>query len=206
MTILPLTYLGSVEYFARLQRGDCTIDLGEHFVKRTERNRTRILACNGPMELTVHVCRANRPRTPMRDLRIDYSKRWQHQHWGALVASYRSSPYFEHYAPKLEPFYRREWRFLVDYNLELLALLCGWMGIALPPLAEQYVEAEPGVLDLRGRHAAGGEDFCPVPYIQVFADRLPFVANLSVADLLFAEGPAAAPLLRRCLCESPCCR
>lgn len=205
MTILPLTYLGSVEYFARLLQGDCTVDLGEHFVKRSERNRTRILACDGPMELTVHVCRANRPRTPMRDLRIDYSKRWQHQHWGALVSAYRSSPYFEHYAPKLEPFYRREWHFLVDYNLELLALLTGWMGIGMPSLSERYVEAGPEALDLRGRRAFG-TDFTPEPYIQVFADRMPFVPNLSVADLLFAEGPGSAALLRRCRCGSTCCR
>ena len=44
MTILPLAYLPSVEYFAHLLRGGCVVDLGEHFVKRSERNRARILA------------------------------------------------------------------------------------------------------------------------------------------------------------------
>ena len=92
MTILPLAYLPSVEYFAHLLCGGCVVDLGEHFVKRSERNRARILATDGVMELTVHVCHANRPRQPVRDVRIDYSKRWQHQHWGALVASYKGSP------------------------------------------------------------------------------------------------------------------
>lgn len=82
MTILPLAYLPSVEYFAHLLRGGCVVDLGEHFVKRSERNRARILATDGVMELTVHVRNANRPRQPVRDVRIDYSKRWQHQHWG----------------------------------------------------------------------------------------------------------------------------
>ena len=95
MTILPLAYLPSVEYFAHLLCGGCVVDLGEHFVKRSERNRARILATDGVMELTVHVCHANRPRQPVRDVRIDYSKRWQHQHWGALVASYKGSPYFD---------------------------------------------------------------------------------------------------------------
>ena len=97
-TILPLAYLPSVEYFTHLLRGGCVVDLGEHFVKRSERNRARILASDGVMELTVHVRNANRPRQPVRDVRLDYSKRWQHQHWGALVASYRSSPYFDFYA------------------------------------------------------------------------------------------------------------
>ena len=52
MTILPLAYLPSVEYFAHLLRGGCVVDLGEHFVKRSERNRARILATDGVMELT----------------------------------------------------------------------------------------------------------------------------------------------------------
>ena len=82
-TILPLAYLPSVEYFTHLLRGGCVVDLGEHFVKRSERNRARILASDGVMELTVHVRNANRPRQPVRDVRLDYSKRWQHQHWSS---------------------------------------------------------------------------------------------------------------------------
>ena len=115
-TILPLAYLPSVEYFTHLLRGGCVVDLGEHFVKRSERNRARILASDGVMELTVHVRNANRPRQPVCDVRLDYSKRWQHQHWGALVASYRSSPYFDFYAGRFEPFYRRVcWRCCVRW-------------------------------------------------------------------------------------------
>ena len=90
MTILPAAYLPSVEYFWHLAQGGCVVDLGEHFVKRSERNRARILATDGAMELTAHVRHADRPCQPMRDMRLDYSKRWQHQHWGALTASYKS--------------------------------------------------------------------------------------------------------------------
>lgn len=75
------------------------------------------------MDLTVHVRHANRPRTPMRDVRLDYSKRWQHQHWISLVSAYRGSPYFDHYRSSFEPFYRREYDFLVDYDLELTEVL-----------------------------------------------------------------------------------
>ena len=196
MTVLPLAYLPSVEYFTHLLRGGCVVDLGEHFVKRSERNRARILAADGVMELTVHVRNANRPRQPVRDVRIDYSKRWQHQHWGALVASYKSSPYFDFYAERFEPFYRREWEFLADYNLELLDAVCSLAKVPMPALSESYVDAAPGDLDLRPKRKEGPA-FVAEPYFQVFSDRLPFAPNLSVADLLFAEGPDAAELLRR---------
>ncbi len=195
--ILPLAYLPSVSWFAAIRSGDCIIDTGEHFIKRSERNRTSILAPDGPMALTVQVGHADRPRTPMRDVRIDYSKRWQHQHWGALVASYKGSPYFDYYADKLEPFYRREWRFLVDYNLALLQLLCELTGLPMPPVSERYVEAAPDDLDLRPKRKKGPA-FVAEPYVQVFADRMPFVPDLSFIDLLFAEGPDAVSVLSRC--------
>lgn len=197
MTILPLAYLPSVSYFAHLVRGECVVDLGEHFVKRSERNRARILAPDGVMDLTVHVRRANRPRQPMRDVRIDYSKRWQHQHWGALTASYRASPYFDFYAEYFEPFYRREYEFLVDYDWELLRMLCGLLRVAEPHVSERYLDAGPEATDLRPKRNEGPA-FVAEPYVQVFSDRMPFQPNLSVADLLFAEGPAACGVLARC--------
>jgi len=196
-TILPLAYLPSVEYFTHLLRGGCVVDLGEHFVKRSERNRTRILAADGVMELTVHVRNANRPRQPMRDMRLDYSKRWQHQHWGALVASYKSSPYFDFYAERLEPFYRRQWEFLADYNLSLLDTVCSLAKVPMPALSENYVDAAAGDLDLRPKHREGPA-FVAEPYFQVFSERMPFAPNLSFADLLFAEGPASVSVLARC--------
>ena len=177
MTILPLAYLPSVEYFTHLLRGGCVVDLGEHFVKRSERNRARILATDGVMDLTVHVRNANRPCQPMRDVRLDYSKRWQHQHWGALVASYKSSPYFDFYAERFEPFYRREWEFLVDYNLSLLDTLCSLAKVPMPALSESYVDAAPDDLDLRPKHKEGPA-FVAEPYFQVFSERMPFCPNL----------------------------
>lgn len=198
MTILPLAYLPSVEWFAHLKRGECVVDLGEHFIKRSERNRARILATDGVLELTAQVSAANRPQTPMRDMRLDYSKRWQHQHWGALVSSYKGSPYFDYYAEQLAPFYRREFDFLCDYNLHLLEVLCALSHVPIPVVSDCYVDASEGDLDLRPKHKKSPA-FHAEPYIQVFAERLPFEANLSFADLLFAEGPHSASVLTRCL-------
>lgn len=203
MTVLPLAYLPSVEYFAHLLRGGCVVDLGEHFVKRSERNRARILAPDGVMELTVHVRHANRPRTPVSEVLLDYSKRWQHQHWGALTAAYKSSPYFDFYADALVPFYRDRWERLADYDLVLLETLCRLAGVPMPAVSREYVAAAPGDVDLRPKRPlsdnAKGPAFVAEPYVQVFSDRMPFEANLSFADLLFAEGPASVSVLKRCL-------
>lgn len=199
MTILPLAYLPSVEYVARLLREECVIDVGENYVKRSERNRAYILSANKVMPLTVNVVGGNRPRCPMCEVKIDYSKRWQHQHWVSILSAYKSSPYFDHYASYLEPFYRREWRYLVDYNRELLEVLLHLLGTKCElPLSEQYVEAQGDDLDLRPRKKEGST-FVAEPYFQNFSERMPFQPNLSVLDLLLCEGPAAIDgVLMRC--------
>ena len=48
------------------------------------------------MSLTVPVYHTGGVGTPTREIRIDYSKRWQHRHWQAIVSAYRGSPYFAH--------------------------------------------------------------------------------------------------------------
>lgn len=191
MVILPSAYLPSVEYVARLLREECVIDLGENYIKRSERNRTSILSANGVMQLSVHVENANRPRQRMRDVKIDYSKRWQHQHWLSIVSAYKSSPYFDHFAPQLEPFYKREWRYLVDYNMEYMDVLLRLLGTDFKPrVSELYIEAGEGDLDLRPKQKKDSA-FVAEPYFQVFSDRMPFQPNLSVLDLLMCEGREA---------------
>lgn len=199
MILLPAAYLPSIAYFAALQRGDCAIDLGEHFIKRSERNRTRIMTSDGVMELSVQVAHANRPRQPMHTMRLDYSKRWQHQHWGALVAAYKASPFFEHYAPLLEPFYQRPYDSLADWNLALLETLCQAVQLPMPSVSHTYLVASDADWDLRPKQKSPA--FYTEPYMQVFADRQPFVGNLSFIDLLFAEGPNARQVLRGCRFE-----
>ena len=199
MTILPIAYMPSVEYVARLLREESVVDLGEHYIKRSQRNRAQILSANGVMSLTVNVENANRPRQMIKDVRIDYSKRWQHQHWVSIMSAYKSSPYFDHYAHLLEPFYKREWRYLVDYNMEYLFTLLRLLGVEdKVNISEKYVAARDGDIDLRPKHNEGST-FVAEPYFQVFSDRMPFVANLSILDLLLCEGPqAVSAVLMRC--------
>ena len=100
MNLLPLTYLGNVQYFTKLCLSPCVIDLHEHFVKQSYRNRCDILATGGPLALTVQTVHVSGRGCPMRDVRIDYSKRWQHQHWYSIRSAYKSSPYFDY---RLQP-------------------------------------------------------------------------------------------------------
>ena len=199
MVVLPLTYWGNIEHFANLLQGgeEAIIDLGENYVKRSERNRTEIVTPTGGMVLSVPLIKANRPRTPMRDMRIDNSKRWQHQHWVAILSAYRSSPYFDYIADRIATIYERKWEYLVDLNREILQAEFDILGIKPKfRFSEQYIEPSEDLIDLRNKKRES--QFCSPQYFQLFMDRTPFVENASMLDLLMCEGREAIALFDSC--------
>ena len=196
MLILPATYLPDIEYVARLITAgdDYIIDCGENYIKRSVRNRTTIMTANGTLDLTVPVVNANRPRTPMSRMQIDYSKPWQHQHWVAILSAYRSSPYFDMLAERLEGFYTAHHTSLVEFNLAILRTLLDFMGYTAPlRTSDTYITANEGDIDLRPKHRT--TEFTTPHYFQLFSDRIPFAENLSILDLLMSEGVYARQLL-----------
>lgn len=201
MTILPLTYLGSTAYYARLLTEDCVIDVSENWVKQTARNRCDIVTANGPAALTVPV-HGYGEKIPTKDIRIDNSKRWQHQHWVSLVSSYRNSPFFDHYAGRFAPFYERSYGFLFDFNMEIMQTVMETLGAggSAPKLSNGYVEAVPGDTDLRGKKdlRPGSENLILPAYTQVFPERQGFIPFMSVIDLLLCESAGPAAKLMRC--------
>lgn len=202
MLILSAEYLPNIEYVARLiAAGDnYVIDCGEHYIKRSARNRTQIMTANGVLNLTVPVVKANRPRTPMHTVKIDYSTPWQHQHWVALKSAYRSSPYFDEIAEQLEPFYTARHDNLVQFNLALLRVLLSFMGYTAPlKTTTEYVTATAEDIDLRPKQRT--TTFTTPNYFQLFSDRIPFAENLSIIDLLMSEGPYAVDLLNSSLLQ-----
>lgn len=128
------------------------IDLGENYVKQTYRNRCDIMTANGPSSLTVQVVKGgSKDKRPVRDMRIDYSKRWQHQHREALVSAYRNAPYFEHYRDYFVPFFERRFEFLADLDLQLMELLLKLTKAGpMPELSERYIVVGEADVDLRG--------------------------------------------------------
>lgn len=194
MKILPLAYLGSQEWWREALSPDAVIDVGEHYIKQTCRNRTEIATASGRMALTANVIKgASIHKKAVKDMRLDYSKRWQHQHSVALRSAYKSSPYYDYYADRLEPFFERRYEFLYDFNRELVDVVRGIAGIREElRYSEEYIVASPADEDLRGYSFLGTPTLpnrAPLPiYWQVFSERIPFEPNLSIIDYIFNEG------------------
>lgn len=191
--IFPLFYMPPVEYFSRLQqfRENIVLEKAEHFVKQSYRNRCEIHSPNGKLNLIVPVVKGSRVHTLMKDVRISYDFRWQRLHWMSLQTCYRSSSYFEFYEDDLAVFYEKRWDFLFDYNEALLNLFLKFLKLDVScSYSEEYRDPWPGTADLRSSiHPKLSADPKQKPYFQVFEDKNGFIPNLSIADLVFNQGP-----------------
>lgn len=185
--LLPSAYLAPVSHYMAMMRAQRThIEVMDHYQKQTLRNRCWIASPNGPLALTIPVVRPEGGHVLMRDIRISDHGNWRHQHWHALLSSYRQSPFFEYYQDDLAPFYERRWQFLADFNEDLRLLMCTLMDIEPRVSMTTVYEHQPGdVQDLR----QAASPYEPRPYYQMFADRQGFQPGLSIIDLLCNMGP-----------------
>ena len=183
--LLPCCYLAPVSHYRAFYCADeVRLEVCDHFVKQTLRNRCYIDSPNGPLALTVPVVKEE-GKTAMKDIRISDHGNWRHQHWVAVESSYRQSPFFEFYADDFAPFYEKRWEFLADFNEDLMALVASLLDISKPVVRTMTYGAN-GVHWANEAHWANE---VVRPYYQVFASRHGFLPDLSIVDLLFNEGP-----------------
>lgn len=207
IALLSTAYLPPVHYFTKLfTYPQVMIEQMDHYVKQTYRNRCVIAAPDGPLALTIPTVKPDTEKCPLRDIRISDHGNWRHLHWNALCSAYNHTPYFEYYRDDFAPFYEQKpYTFLVDYNEALIQLVCSLIDLTsqLSRTTTYQTESPTGVDDFRElihpKRIATEVDpmFRPVPYYQVFQERLGFLPNLSIADLLFNMGPESLLVLKQ---------
>lgn len=205
--LLSITYLGPVQYFTKfLLHPVRIIERYDHYIKQTYRNRCNIMGANGILPLSIPVLKGQAHKTYVRDIRIDYNKKWQKLHWRSMESAYRHSPFFEFYTDELYPFYEKRFEFLIDFNAALLELVLQSLEIENTlNYSREFIDA--GIVDYADyretihpkRDLSSDPLFVPLTYRQVFVERLGFKANLSIIDLLFNEGPNARSVLEQCI-------
>ncbi|MGV4460151.1 WbqC family protein [Ornithobacterium rhinotracheale] len=187
-------YFPPIRFFADFlsQENPC-IDVYENYQKQTYRNRCHILSPNGLQKLVVPI--AHTGKRAMKDLQISYAQDWQKEHLRSFEAAYRRSPYFEYYEDDLMPTFEKKHKFLLDLNLEILEQLLNLLQIENKfSLSESYIESPAE--DFRQAYDAKNPVEDLPEYTQVFSEKLQFIPDLSVVDLLFNEGPKSIVYLK----------
>lgn len=199
--LLDLHYLPSIEYFTCLIKYDrILIEKEEHFVKQTYRNRCHILGANQVDRLSIPVIGGNK-KIKVKDLQIDYSQNWLNVHWRAIMSAYGRAPFYEFFSDYFEAGFQKREKYLFDFNYRLLNVCLKLLKIdPIINFTDQFEkDSEKDIIDLRSAiHPKKDYNlngfYQPVPYQQVFGKA--FVANLSIIDLLFCQGPDSARMIK----------
>lgn len=192
--LISTAYLPPVEYFSLVSgAANIIIEKEENYLKQTFRNRCYILSAHGPQLLSVPVYLGSSHKTLIKDIRIDYSKRWQQVHLRAMKASYNSSPYFEFYFEKIEKVISDNFEYLLDLNTELTEVILEVLNIERRLSYSTIFEpADKKAYDHRYRIIPKKQSpFAEKKYLQVFDTTAGFVPRLSIIDLIFNTGPEA---------------
>ena len=202
--ILTSAYWPPVQYFTKLYAAPYVVmELHDHYVKQTYRNRCVIEGPNGPLSLTVPVEHDGTAKPATGDMRVSEHGNWRHLHWNALVSAYEKSPYFFYYADEFSEFYQRRFDRLVDFNAAIVKKVCELLDlhphIVASETYHQPVGEEQDYREIIRPKTDYHQDasFAPCVYYQVFRQKLGFLPNLSVADLLFNMGPESRLVLKR---------
>ena len=192
--LLSTAYLPPVEYFLLISNTDeVYIEREENYIKQSYRNRCYILSAHGRQLLSVPVYLGSQHKTPLKEIRIDYSKRWQQVHLRALTAAYNSSPYFQYYFENFEKTISRKIDFLIDLNTELLQTVLDILKLKIKLTCTTDFEPA-GFSDNDYRYNISPKkqsQFSVKEYMQVFNNNCRFVQGLSIVDLIFNMGPEA---------------
>lgn len=195
--VLSSLYLAPIHYYSKIFRcKKAIIDVHENYQKQSYRNRCNIVGANGLMPLSIPVEKPQTPKCAVKDIRIAEHGNWRHLHWQAIISAYNPTPFFEYYANELQRFYEKQPIFLADFNLQLHQLICRWLQLDTPTeFSSGYVdEIDAETVDFREiihpkrNWKTLDTAFSPKPYYQVFRNKMAFVENASIIDLLFNMG------------------
>ena len=202
--LLSSAYLAPIQYYSKLLQcasGLAYIEAHDNYAKQTYRNRCLIADANGPLALTIPTEKPAEGKCLMRDIRISDHGNWRHQHWNALEAAYRHTPFFLYYEDDFRPFFEKKIEYLYDFNMQLTELVCDLIGldVTLKP-TDAYHQKPDGMADFRALITPkvsweDDKEFRPTEYYQVFNEKHGFIPNLSIADLLFNMGPESILIL-----------
>ena len=196
--LVSTAYLPPVEYFSIISAAaEILVEKEENYQKQTYRNRCYILSADGIQLLSVPVYLGSLHKTALKDIKIDYSKRWQQVHLRAITASYGSSPYFQFYFENIEKAISKNHVYLLDLNMDLTEIILEILGLNKKITYTSVFEpVNTNVNDFRYRISPKrNSDFRLKEYSSVFNINKGSFPGLSIIDLVFNMGPEAEEYL-----------
>lgn len=185
---MHLYYLPNIAYFQELlSLPNIELHLNDQYHRQSYRNRTEIVGPNGKLILSIPTQKLEPGHRKFENIRISYSEPWLKQHWKSFESAYRRSAYFEFYEDKLSILYQKpSFEYLWEFNYELITRVLKMLKNEKEVMLNKELEIE-----LKDYNKL----YFKREYNQVFRNKIAFVENLSILDLLFNTGPNAKQYL-----------
>tara|TARA_Y100001954_G_scaffold217112_1_gene248949 strand:+ start:323 stop:991 length:669 start_codon:yes stop_codon:yes gene_type:complete len=209
--------------FNKIALSDAIVFIGHVQMEKTSwqtRNRIRDNGKDQDMYLSVPIRKKGRFGQSINETEIDGS-RWVKKHLKSLDYTYRKRPFFDEYYTQLEELLNQEWPNLAALNIALTSKIMTWLGLSAQIIdsrdlsitghktemlisickavsATDYV-SNPGAaayIDEQLFDDAGLRHHWQKYSSPVYEQGLPFLADLSIIDMLFNIGPESAEVVR----------
>jgi hypothetical protein len=211
-------YLPGIIFFNKLALSDACMLLPHcQFVAHSWHQRNRIRNANQAQWLSVPV-NANFGQS-IADASFA-NDHWRRKHLASLRHVYGKRPFFDAYFPQLERLLSAEYSNLADLDIQLIRQLCEWLDVRTPLYDSRHhaFKGHKTELLIEVCNALGADRMVSNVGSAVYVDELlmsqhgithhwqrfhhpsytqggVFIPDLSVVDLLFNVGPAAAELV-----------
>jgi len=199
MGVFIPTYFSPISQIGKIYQSDhLEFEVCDNFQKQTYRNRCYIYGANGKQLLNIPVTSPKKEgRKKTRDILVEENSNWQDQHYKSLKIAYSSSPFFEFYEDDLIPIFNKNYKYLLDVNIDTFQFINDALDLQKEyTLTQTYKDQE--YQDFRNLASVKSHPTCSIEsYIQIFDDKFGFLRNLSILDLLFMEGPNSISFLEK---------
>jgi len=216
-------YLPWLGLFDKISMADTYVFMDDVIYSKSDfsnRNKIYDKSKNQPEWLSIPLERSGKGGVKFYDIKINGDK-WKRQHLGKILSNYSKTPYFDKYFPELESIISSDYKFLADFNYDLLIYFLNILNIKvdmvkasslkIPSTGNQYLidicislGANIYIFGEQGRDYADFEAFKNNGIDTRFQKyKHPiynnagksFFPDMSIIDLLFNEGDNAFKIL-----------
>ncbi len=222
IAIMQPGYLPWLGFFELMHHCDLFVIFDDvQYTKKDWRSRNKIRTKDGWMWLTVPVQTKDRRFQLINEAVIDHTSNWRQKHIKSVEVHYGKARYLKEFFPAFKEIVGFKWERLVDLDLELIKWLAGALGIRRDIVMSSSLKTTGGREEkiIAVCEALGATELYDTKASSTFLDRAafenrgiklefqdyqhpvyrqlyePFLAQMSVIDLLFNYGPESLGMI-----------
>lgn len=166
------------------------------YSKNKSYNKYSIINANGIQHLSIPLENGRNQRIPFSKIKISYHEDWQKQHWRSLVSAYNNSAFFEFYSYKIEILFQKKYEYLYEFNQDAFLIVCDLLKLKLHEINTLDFNEIYSIESYKYLFQNKEFEFNNPEYYQVFKDKLGFLPNVSILDVLFNQGTESMMYLK----------